>query len=398
MKFLYKYSLLIVFILMLNACQKKTDALKPLEDNLLFSFAKELVIPINEGIAGFPIFDLSAISEELVYIGVFNEPVVVLNGKITNEDALLWSWNSSVSDKTQITYQDGIIENAQFAFTNLACLDKTELYWAAWTWETTGQTINQSTPLFSLQLAENYGAFLEYIDFQIIADENKDGFINAGENITLNVALFNSSEEAIEDGLLTVFYKDNIILEERQFTIPTTKDIAGLPINFTIPEGINFGETIPLVIQFKYNQCQVQNQRIQLTISGLEVCLATITLNSINYLPDLIWWDPLLLPINWDPDTYFILEQEDTANLYRSLTLNDRDIQQLPQSWPAISPCQPLSLNKVYSVTVFDEDFFDGDDFIGEITFKPSDYLEEQPATVSFSNPQINMEIELTWQ
>ena len=398
MQYSSHYLFISLIILALLSCQKTMDTPTSINNDLVFSFANPLTIPTNLGIGGFPIFDLSQITDELVYIGIFSEPVLVVDGKIANEDALLWYWNSGVSDKTQILYEDGVLQNSLFSLSNFACLKDEQFYWAGWAWEETGRKVNKSTRLFSLQLDKDYGAFLEYVDFQIIEDENQDGFINSGENITINIALFNSANEAIEDGLVTVFYQDNIILAEKTFDILTIKDIAGLPINFTVPERIDFGEEIPLVIQLKYNQCQVQNQSIQLKISGLEVCLSTVTLESINYLPDLIYWDPVLLPVNWDPDTYFIIEQEDVANLYRSKTLNDRNIQLLPQSWPVISPCQTLSLNKKYTIIVFDEDFFDTDDFIGEISFTPSDYLKEQPKTITIGNQQINMSIELFWQ
>jgi len=89
---------------------------------------------------------------------------------------------------------------------------------------------------------------------------------------------------------------------------------------------------------------------------------------------------------------------ENIPDLYQSEVIPDDGPFEILTSWQPISPCQELALDKKYIISVFDEDPFDTNDFIGKLEFRPSDYLAEQDERVRLSDGKITLTIDLSWQ
>ncbi|MEM8526131.1 MAG: hypothetical protein AAGG68_15940 [Bacteroidota bacterium] len=406
-----KTNLWIVLVsLSLFTCHEGLETIENVGDGI-FSNSQNLAIDTIKGTANFPQFDLNDLSlEEHLYIAVFEEPIIVENQEIKNQDAIIWQWDSSLEKVGLVEFHDGVLLDSTYLISNILCKELPKLYWAAWTWDEQFIKITHSTRQHSFELVPDNLPKLVISQVDVIQDENADNYLQAGERLSLKAIIKNESAKAAESIKIT-------LLNDKTADLPISTSIESLSGNeiqdvkftFRLPENVSLQEVLSFNFQISYNDCLSSEVfSYEVAISGRAICLKNITLVKILAEPreGYEYWDADVQLGRWNPDVYYILSEEgNESGVIRSETLDEMPVDN-PQgrSWSSLDPCKSLKLDRLYSIDVYDKDvelpplIYNPYDFIGNISFTPNQFLDEASSTHNISSEDIELRLELEWR
>lgn len=400
-----KTLLLLIIISLLIACESEEEAF-PSDPGMLFPNTSELDIKVLKNNADDRLyFDLNEVASDLLFIGIFEEMPQVLDGALANEDALVWSWEGA-ADRASVYLDEGLMENTDIDILNQPECVGQDLFWAAWGWVGNAKVLRYSTPVRDFDLAVDDLPDVRFVSYQLLegGDENQDGYIAPGEEVNLQLVFTNQGQST---ATATRVELSNVDLEGLPALI-VLDDIAvgqtlAKNISFTVPSDSEWGDLLNIGIKSTYNDCLVREESFEVKVDGINVCLEAITVTDILYLPPLVLWDPAaILPIFYAPDMYNVLIMPNGEEAIRSMTIQDAAADHILGTdvlaeWPAYDPCVPLQLDEEYTFQVWDEDALDDDDYIGEYTFRPVDYLNTQDTLLSLQTELISFELRFKW-
>ncbi|MEM8526129.1 MAG: hypothetical protein AAGG68_15930 [Bacteroidota bacterium] len=402
----------ITFCLLALACQDKEDTLIS-NKNSLFPNTLPLNIEVGNDEFNLPIFNIESIEPTIFSIVVSKKVLIVNNQQIQNPDDIVWQWNSGMENTKEVRVTQGALTDAtDTTLSNILCnfLTHTELYWAAWAWDSEGIEVTHSTQIQPLVLGQSQQTNFT-IDKISINDTDGDGYLKAGEQITYKITL-DYQENFPLNGLIATLNSANIV--ELPITIQvdsTIIDKVDLSYTFTLPTDAVFKEEIPLRLNLAFNDCFSQQLDLSVATTGRDVCLVSMTLKKIYTNPPNgeEYWDPTFpcgLGTFNNPDPCYTLTSESIPNIYsncpseNSGELEDVDPRCPNAQWPALSPCSPLALNEFHTVRVLDENapWCEDNEFIGQIGFYPRDFLDSTPTFQIVTSETIQIELELAWE
>ncbi len=109
-----------------------------------------------------------------------------------------------------------------------------------------------------------------------------------------------------------------------------------------------------------------------------------------------LYWDPGTTSGKY-PDMYININAGTTAAAVQTSAVHN-NITSVPQTY-ALNPVTLYNPQNNYTISLYDYDPSDPDDFMGGIYFKPINYRAGYPSTIHLSNSSINIDytIYVTW-
>ena len=356
--------------------------------NLVFSNSKELILPVSNGDYKFPVFDLSKIKNNFLYIAVFDEMIQLNNAKdeIFNKENIIWIWDSSMEfNNDSVKYEDGQSTNG-----SLGCLlsDNPDqiYYWAAWAWDKYGNFIEYSTPVYDFTL-QNTVASIDFDKAILITDGNNDGFINRAEKISITVFLKNSGLQSVNN-LEATFEGTHIpefpLIANYGDLLPAQS--IGKTITFTTNGGLNYNDVFPVNIILKGDNCYYKVTNLNIRITGRWVCFEQIILDSIAN----IQWDGDGTP----PDIFPTLTSTTSTEAHIGNEVADMFP---PLAWDF--GCEYLNVQRTYSLSFQDNDLAEWQppEQIWVFHFKLESYMADAISEIPFQNGQTKARLIVRW-
>ncbi|MEM6699215.1 MAG: hypothetical protein AAF599_12505 [Bacteroidota bacterium] len=385
-----------IISLLLISCEK--GQINSSADHL-FPNTEVLNIYYQSGATDLPIFDVSEVTSQLIYIGIFEEIPIVENQRIINTGALVWHWNSGVDPISFVEFSDGIIDQADYELAALVCKDSVQLYWAAWTWEET--QVSHSTPVQEIKIKADPLSRIEVQKIEFAS--NGDDLFTAGERLNMILVLENTGTESAEDVYVELSHPEVEDLPKSQFLEQiNTNTIAKLDFSFTLPKQALLGDSLLINIEINHSGCvEEPMQQYALVVDGKRLYLQSVKLLNIYSNPD-PWatWDPFKVHPYTNPDPYFVLSTSVTEELYRSDILYNVDSRIPNVAWSDLSSGFELNLNESYSIKVLDDDpdTSDGDDLVGDVIFSPAEWLANSAEAKIVRSSSVLLRLELIWE
>ncbi|MEM9884872.1 MAG: hypothetical protein AAF849_03200 [Bacteroidota bacterium] len=390
------------------ACSDDELGLNCREESTLFVNTCPLEIPTQEGFSNTPIFEVDELTSSLLFIGIFDATPIVEDEALFNKEALVWQWKSASSSVAKVRFEDGEIIKSSFAIENVNCLNTDTLYWAAWSWEESGRRVLRSTSVHTFEFIPERTAKLQVQKIDFVNDE--DGLVLPGEGVNLKIAIHNAGTSDADNVNIQLSHPD---IPE----LPRTVSLEVIPANqtsdaifdFEIPNSYTIGDTIQLKIDIQHSACvQEATYHHILEVTALPVALQRVKLVRITRSPPGDWteWDPFNVAPWSSPDPYFIITVEGSQDtLYRSAALENVDKVAPNASWPILDPFVSLEFDKLYGISVIDDDpdiipgISSGDnDPIGDVIIDPKEFLKERSRTVLIVTNAMILQLELLWQ
>lgn len=403
-----RYYLTAFVLIFLLACSDDELVLNCQNQNTLFRNTCLLDIPTQVGFSNTPIFEIDESQSSLLFIAIFDAIPIVDDEEILNKESLVWQWNSSSQSVAKVRFEDGEIIKSQFLLENINCMSADTLYWAAWTWDEVGRKVIESTQIHTFIFLPERTAMLNAQKIDIVNDE--DGLVLPEEKINLKIAVQNSGRSNAEN--VSVQLSNPSIPE-----LPRIVSLEEIPANqttdaifdFKIPDSYTIGDTVQLKIDIQHSNC-VQEEAYYhiLEVTALPVALKRLKLVRINRSPPGSWteWDPFNIAPWSSPDPYFIITAEGSQDtLYRSAALENVDKVFPNASWPILDPFISLEFDKLYGISVIDDDpdiitgiSSGNNDPIGDVVIDPKEFLKDRAETVLISTNAMILQLELLWQ
>ncbi|MEN0049766.1 MAG: hypothetical protein AAF806_22080 [Bacteroidota bacterium] len=399
--------------LFFHACNQTEELLPENIGDGIFPNTQKLIIDTLSGRANFPQFDLNQPNlPQRLYIAVFDKEIKIENQEIQNQDDIIWQWDSSMDRLGLVTFEDGNLIDSTYSLSKVSCSDLPTLYWAAWAWDEEAQQIAYSTKIHTFQLLPDQLPQLLVQQIDLVGEEEADGYLQAGEEITLKAVIKNIGEQAANNISVKLYGEQ----QNRTIDLPISHNIESIVADgfqdvyftFNLPNGLGIEEILEFKIDLSYNDCLFSEPFAhQLTITGREVCLYRVTLVRIKSIPPEggPFWDHWLQIGFQNPDPYYILTEEgnEVDIIYSEVLQDVPPNNPLEKTWSPLSPCKPLKLDKIYSIEAFDKDYSNeiienADDYIGDVKFVPKDFLESNETTHIIESESIVVKIELIWQ
>ncbi|MEM0993212.1 MAG: CARDB domain-containing protein [Bacteroidota bacterium] len=404
---------IVLATVVLSACNSENEELPTTTGNGIFPETQILEIDTLSGPFNFPTFDLNDPDlPDHLYIAVFDEPIVVENRQIKNKDAIIWEWNFSMEQVGLVTFNDGNSIDSTYILSELTCGDVPVLYWAAWAWDENIQYITHATVQHAFRVVPDQLPSLIIEQIDLVGEASPDGYLQAGEQITLKAVVKNEGQQAAEAITATLYSNE----QARIVDLPISHEISSIEgggfkdvyFTFKLPNGLGIEEILDVNIDLKYSDCLSSPPvEHQLTITGRQICLNRITLVEIRSSPPegAPYWDHWLQIGYWNPDPYYLLSEEDNdLDLIRSEVLQEVPVNNpLEKVWSPLDPCKSLKLDKIYTIQVYDKDYNsdlidNADDYIGDVQFVPKDFLDTNESTRILESSSIVVKLELVWQ
>lgn len=397
-------------VVLLLSCNEQVDDLPNSTNTGIFPSTERLQIDTTSGLFNFPQFYLDDPDlPKLIYIAIFDEPISIEEQQIANRDAIIWEWNSSMEQVDVVRFENGVLLDSTYNFSEITCLGSPTLYWAAWAWDQTAQKIVESTTQQTFQLVPDQLPQLIVEQIDLVGEAEPDGYLKAGEQVTLKAVLKNVGKNSAENITITL-HSDQ---QERTTALPIAHAVEFISpdqfrdvfFTFELPIGLGVNEVFEVKINLDYNDC-LSNPPLahELTITGKEICLYRITLVRIKTIPPGETWDHWLQIGFTDPDPYYILSEEgNTTDSIYSEVLQDVPPENLQQKiWSPLDPCRPLQLDKMYIVQVYDKDYSNeyldnADDYMGDVQFTPQDFIDSNEKVHFIESKTLMVKLELEW-
>lgn len=393
-----------LFLFLFQSCEQEPIEVLA-ETNYLFSAKKELQIntymPEN---ARFPIFDLSNVNGNLSKIVVLKDSLQLQNNQIINLEDLVWEWDSGMGIQKEIHFEDGRLVDSTFSLGPRFCkLEESNYYWAAWTWNDDGTQIELATYQQTFTVSTTFLPNLVISNIEVTSEEVEDNFLTPGENINIDAQVHNDGRETASDIVIRIkdinSNKEIDTIQKRQLKVGET---FAFEFRYYVDDSLQLGNDLPIEIDIEYNGClSSPTYKPNFAITARQVCLKSITVLDIKSTPpDGCCWDGIFPPQYTNPDLMYYLYKDQEGAIFKSIELNDIDIKKGPARFPSFEPCLPLQMNSLYSIALYDEDNFliSNDDFMGEVNFYPSQFLDSLNASQIIESSSLVLRLDLEWE
>ncbi len=97
-------------------------------------------------------------------------------------------------------------------------------------------------------------------------------------------------------------------------------------------------------------------------------------------------------------DVYFKIENASTVFYSHPQYVQNVTSALLPFIQTITNGYKLPSLNQSYNIGLYDYDSLSSDDFISSISFLPSDYKKDRPASKTFTNGLVQVEVSFSWE
>ena len=97
-------------------------------------------------------------------------------------------------------------------------------------------------------------------------------------------------------------------------------------------------------------------------------------------------------------DVFFKIESNSTVFYSHPQYVQDVASSSLPFTQTITSGYKLPSLDQSYFISLYDYDSFSGDDLISYISFNPAEYKKEKPASKTYTNGLIQVEVSFIWE
>lgn len=97
-------------------------------------------------------------------------------------------------------------------------------------------------------------------------------------------------------------------------------------------------------------------------------------------------------------DVFFKIENDATVYYSHPQYVLDVSSSSLPFTQTIANGYKLPSIDQSYFISLYDYDSFSGDDLISNITFNPADYKKDKPASKTFQDGMIQVEVSFTWE
>jgi hypothetical protein len=384
---LFILSIITILFSQLSCTDDSTPQL-PTNENLLFVNSYELDVSASPHINNFPLFDISNIEQSKVFIAVGTEPFTVMDNEVQNTDAIIWHWNTGMDAITQITFADGKLDDATLAGNQSLCCDGDTYYWTAWAWDETGKYIEASTPNQSFTIVDTTQPNIIIENTVLTHESGGDGYVQKQETIRLKFFIKNDGNTTAQNIIGTFSH----------------------PLISTMPTSLNFGTLLPNETSSQELEFIVPN------ISNLDLQLNVDFLYNGNITQDTFVIQPItLLPCIeqihlQSTSTNLIALDNSGADIYMKVygnniffvqtpVIDDISNNDLPIAW-VYSPCGQHYLSETFSFEFWDDDGLLPDDFIGAISVRFGDWVEQKnyPTDTIIQNNDLVLRFEIDWQ
>lgn len=135
--------------------------------------------------------------------------------------------------------------------------------------------------------------------------------------------------------------------------------------------------------------CKKDNEKPDaknVTITGIEVITMPLTDNGGS-------WD-----LDGDGDLTFEIINQSTVLYDHPEYYQDVQAQDLPLNFIINNGYKLPTLDQPYSILLYDYDTTSGDDYIGGISFTPSNYKSERPEYKVFSDGNVQVKVKFAWE
>lgn len=396
MKNIILYIFLIGSLSLFYSCDEDNGiADLPFNENLLFQNSFELNISATPDSNDFPIFDISAVEHEKVFIAVSTEPLTSDNMNIENTGAIVWQWHSGMNSNNFIKYNDGQIMQPSLDFNGGLCCNGDEYFWTAWAWDETGEYIiastenknfNVTTPAPEIKLQQTV---LHY-------ESGGDGFAQKSEDITIRVFIRNTS--TIKATNISGTFSHPLIA-----ALPQTLSFGDLEPNetryaeldFKVPDVSNDELNLDIEANFTFNGSLKHDTSFIQPVTLLP-CVERITLEwtSVN----LATMDQGAFPGEEPADLYMRIFGNNILLESTATTLNQTN-DDLPFFW-YYSPCGQYYLTETFTFRFMDYDTINQDDLIGDVDIVFGDYaaIQNYQPVIILQNSDVRVRLDVVWK
>jgi hypothetical protein len=97
-------------------------------------------------------------------------------------------------------------------------------------------------------------------------------------------------------------------------------------------------------------------------------------------------------------DVFFKIENTSTVFYTHPQYVQDVTSALLPFIQTITNGYKLPSLSQSYNIGLYDYDSLSGDDFISSVSFLPSDYKKDRPASKTFTNGLVQVEVSFSWE
>lgn len=361
----------------------------PLNEHLLFINSYELDINASPDANNFPLFDISNIKQDKIFIAVGREPFVVMNNEVQNKDAIIWHWNTGMESITQIAFSNGVLGDSTLAGSQSICCNGDTYYWAAWAWDASGKYIAASTSNHSFTIEDNAKPDIIIENTVLVYESGGDGFIQKQETIRLKFFVKNIGDATARNVLGTFSH----------------------PLISTMPSILNFGTLTP-------NQTHsAELEFIVPNVANLDLLLDVDFLFNENIETDTFVYQPItLLPcvkqiyLEWTARSLNMDYINVGADIYLTVFANNIQLLQtspiyditnnmLPVYW-FYAPCGQYYLSETFSFQFMDYDDVGADDYIGTIGVNFGEWAAQKsfPSDTTIQNNEVALRFEIDWK
>lgn len=365
----------------------------PFNDHLLFHNSYELDLSNTVDSNNFPIFDISKIDYEQIFIAISTQPLTTANNEVENQDDIIWQWHSGMELTSKIGYIDGALLQPDLDFNGGLCCDGDKYYWSAWAWNESGEYIIASTGNTDFNVTIKTPQIR--LDSVVLHYESGgDGFAQKEEDITLRIFIKNTSDVLATD----------------------VKGTFTHPLIAALPQTLTYGNLAPnqsKFVELDFKVPIVSNDNLNLDIDAKFTYNETLSYDTIatQYVALLPCVDNVI--IDWSYRDFATIDNSGNgADLFFKVYTNgnywDRGVvidnlfqSDLPQFW-FYNSCEMYDL-----VTLFTFEFLDQDynplapptDYLGSISFTLGEFavLNNYPEYLVFENNEIKMRLQVTW-
>lgn len=385
-------------------CEDHTIDIPQGDANRLFEGSKSLTVaPSLEG--EFLSFGFGEVDCRYALIALLDERPIIANGKLVNNEAIIWQWQDAVVDNQTVTLANGEYAQDQpvIDIRSLQC-QLTELYWVAWGWEEETHRITHSTSTVTLLSLDIPQPVLTFTRVEQLGDSSQDTLLTPGEETQLRLDFVNTGgfvAEGIQLNLRGAAISDlpaNITLMDA-----APGQATSAILSFTVPPSLRFGDSLAIELNLQFNDCLESQTILSVLVNGSRVCLTDVRLVANRTRPSFGIWDfPAIPPDGPEADPYFLVFAPGIGEIFQSTTIDDV-VDRRPEipylaDWPTLVPCIPLAIDSTYTIGFWDRDSNFDDEVIGNITIEPILYLQDQLTTVTISTVNIDVELDFEWQ
>lgn len=397
------WATILLAIIFFQSCEEQvTPPERPFNEQLVFQNSEELIIPTTLDSNDFPIFDISSVDQQKVFIAVSTEALTTSNFEVENTDAIIWQWHSGLNAINQIKFENGELLDPNLAFKNGLCCNGDTYYWSAWTWGETGQYIKASTPIESFKVTTPTPT-IELEEVVLINESGGDGYAQKKEeDITLRIYVKNTSNHLATD-VKGTFYHASVL------ALPQTLQFGNL----------NSGESKYVDLDLKMPNIPDKNLEIDAHFNYNDnLTLDTLVVQHIALLPcveeyilewivnDLDNMDPFsLFSSNRPADLFFtVFVTNLIANnnyFFDSGTIDNVKNQDLPVGWFQLVDCREFDLISTFTMVFKDEESsIPFETTLSSIDFSFTEFVETQnyPEVITFQNDFVHIRLKVKWQ